>query len=170
MTHPEIEKLRRQCAQAGTLFIYHPDEEQDEEDQQFANFLFVGKDNGREVVFDAYITTLAYEYHMTVLDEAETKYYEKYPQLRDKDFFDLTDAQQEEYDKVVDGVYASDLVKVQEDLVLYEDDEPHMIGMEIFLNVKKISAKTIEDFVKKFNSDTLELDDRMYSFAEEADF
>jgi hypothetical protein len=166
-THPDIKKLRKQCAQLGKSFIYHPDEEQDEEEGQYFNFLFVGKDNGKEVIFDAYMTTLSYEYHMSVMDEADTKFFDKYPDLREKDFFELNDTQQAEYDKIVDAIYEQDLVKVQEDMVFYEDDEPHIVGAEVFLNVKVINDQVIDEFIRKFNSDTLELDDRMYSFAQE---
>jgi|GEM_PF-1869241 len=166
----EIEKLRQECAKIGKTFVYNQTEEQDDEDKQFASFFFVGKDNGREVVFDAYMSTLSYEYHMNVLDEAEATFFNKHPELQDTEFFELDEKQQVEHDAIVDAIYAADKVRVQEDALIYEEEEEEesaTVGMEIFLNVEEVNDQVIADFIKKFNADIFEPSEELFSFAHE---
>jgi hypothetical protein len=166
----EIEKLLQECAKIGKPFIYNPNEEQDEEERQFANVLFVGKDNGREVICDAYMSTLSYEYHMTVLDEAEQIFFEKHPELQEVDFFELDEKLQLEQEAIADQIYSEDKIRVQEDLLIFEDEDEEsiMLSMEVFLNVKEMSDDVIANFIKNFNADTFELSDELYSFTQES--
>ena len=165
----EIEKLRQECAKIGKPFIYNQNEEQDDEEKQFASFFFIGKDNGREVIFDTYMSTLSYEYHMNVLDEAEGVFFEKHPELQETDFFELDEKHQAEYDKIVDGIYAEDKIRVQEDALIYEEEEEDSttLGMEVFLHKKEITEEVIIKFIKDFNADTFEPSEDLYSFAQE---
>jgi hypothetical protein len=172
----EIEKLLQECAKVGKPFIYSSTEEQDEEEKQFAHFLFVGKDEAREVIYETYMSTLSYEYHMTVFDEMEQKFFEKYPQLQEVDFFELEEKYQVEQEAIVDQIYAEDKIRVQEDLIIFEEEEeenaenPRIVylGMEVFLNVPEITEKVISDFVRSFNADTFELSEDVFSFAHQA--
>ncbi len=166
----EIEKLRKECAKIGKSFVYNLDEEQDDEEKQFASFFFVGKDQGREVIFDSYISTLSHEYHMNVLDEAEGLFFDKHPELQETEFFELDEKQQLEYDAMVDSVYAADKIRVQEDALIYEeeDEQSVTIGIEVFLNVQEVTEQVIADFVKKFNADTFTPSEELFSFAQEA--
>ncbi len=166
----EIENLLKECAKAGKSYIYNPQEEQDEEEKQSAYVLFVGKDEGRDVIFDTYISTLSYEYHMNVLDEAEGIFFEKHPELKDTDFFEFEDKYQLEYDQIVDKIYQDDTIRVQEDALIYEEEEeenPTGLGLEVFLNVKEITDEVIAGFIKKFNSDTFSPSEELFSFASE---
>jgi folate-dependent phosphoribosylglycinamide formyltransferase PurN len=158
-----IDKLREETRKAGRSFIYNPDEERDDE-KQTAHFYFVGKDESKEVVFNAFIMTLEYDYHLAVMEEAEEKMSTLHPSLAGKFYEDFTEAEQDKFDEVMDEVYDQGLVKVQERVDLFESDASGELEMEVSLNVKEINDQVIEKFIKEFNSDTLELDDRTYSF------
>ncbi|MCU0447258.1 MAG: hypothetical protein MUE85_20375 [Microscillaceae bacterium] len=158
-----IEKIREEARKTGRSFIYNPDEDRDEE-KQMAHFYFVGKDNGKEVIFNAFIMTLEYDYHLAVMEEAEEKMSTLHPNLAGKYYEDFTEAQQDEFDDLMDDIYDQGLVKVQEKVDLFDTDNDDELEMEVSLNVKEINDQIIEKFVKEFNADTLELDDRMYSF------
>ena len=170
MTHPDIVQLQKDCAKLGKTFIYNQAEEQDDDEKQFAHFIFAGKDQGKEVIFETYLSTLSYEYHMNVLDQAEAEFFEKYPQLADDDVMELEDKYQVEYDQMIEAIYTKDSLTVQEDILIYEDEEENDIhlSIEAFLNVKEITEAVISKFIKEFNADTLELDERPMSFASEA--
>lgn len=166
----EIENLLKECAKVGKSFIYNAQEEQDEEEKQCAYILFVGKDEGRDVIYDTYLSTLSCEYHMNVLDEAEAIFFEKHPELKETDFFEFEDKYQLEYDQIVDKIYQEDTIRVQEDALIYEEEDeenPTTLGLEVFLNVKEITEDVIADFIKKFNSDTFVPSDELFSFASE---
>jgi folate-dependent phosphoribosylglycinamide formyltransferase PurN len=158
-----IDKLREQTRKAGRSFIYNPDEDRDDE-KQTAYFYFVGKDDNKEVVFNAFIMTLEYDYHLAVMEEAEEKISTLHPNLAGKFYEDYTDDEQDKFDEVMDDIYDQGLVKVQERVDLFESDSSNELEMEISLNVKEITDQVIEKFIKEFNADTLELDDRTYSF------
>jgi hypothetical protein len=116
------------------------------------------------------MSTLSYEYHMTVLDEAEQIFFEKHPELQEVDFFELDEKLQLEQEAIADQIYSEDKIRVQEDLLIFEDEDEEsiMLSMEVFLNVKEMSDDVIANFIKNFNADTFELSDELYSFTQES--
>ena len=159
----EIEKLRQKCVAAGKSFIYNPNEEMDE-DKQSANFYFIGKNKAKEVIFEAFLMTSRFDYQMCLMEEAENKMLEKYPELEGVDYDDYTEAQQDLYEDFCDQVYENDLIKVQEFVEVFDEGNPHQLSMEASLNVREINDKVIEQFVRDYNAGSLELDDRLHTF------
>jgi hypothetical protein len=157
-----INKIREECRKTGLNFIYNPQEEPDEELQN-ASVYFVGKDGAKEVIYNAFIMTLEYDYHLAVMEEAEEKLINKFPKLEGVDYEDYSEEQKDLLDEIIDDIYEEDLVKVQERIDVFEGDGLEL-EMEVALHVKQITSAEIDKFVKAFNANTIELDDRLYSF------
>ena len=56
-----------------------------------------------------------------------------------------------------------DVIKVSEHVDIDEHGD-FGIGLDVGLNVDKVSQEVIEKFITAYNSDTLKLDDTLYSF------
>jgi hypothetical protein len=59
-------------------------------------------------------------------------------------------------------------IKVTEHVDL-DTAHPLGIGLDVGLQVEKITSETLTKFIKDFNSDTLELDETLYSFSTAAE-
>jgi hypothetical protein len=159
--NPEkIAALKEACKQAKKSFIYVTDEHEPDEDS--AHFQFVGKHDGKEVIFDAFIYTLRAEYEMAVFDQAEQLVKEKFPTYTN--FEEATEEQQDYLDLMSDEIESADEVGVSE-FVNIDEAVEFGVGIDICLNVEEINDEVIEKFVREFNDGTLELDDSVYSFS-----
>lgn len=163
--NPEkIAVLKEQCKQAKKSFIYVTDEQEPDEDSAY--FRFVGKHDGKEVIFDAFIYTLRAEYEMAVFDQAEQLVKEKFPKYTN--YEEATEEQQDYLDLMIDEIEGEDEVGVSE-FVNIEEAVDFGIGIDVCLNVDEINDEVIEKFIREFNDATLELDDSVYSFSYAAD-
>ncbi len=75
----EIEKIKRKCREAGRSYIINDAEPQGDE---FAHFLFVGKHEGKEVIFDSVMYTLRLHHSSLLYEIADEKACEQYPHYR----------------------------------------------------------------------------------------
>lgn len=159
--NPEkIAALKEECKQAKKSFIYVTDEQEPDEDSAY--FRFVGKHDGKEVIFDAFIYALRAEYEMAVFDQAEQLVKEKFPKYTN--YEEATEEQQDYLDLMIDEIEGEDEVGVSE-FVNIEEAVDFGIGIDVCLNVDEINDEVIEKFVREFNDGTLELDDSVYSFS-----
>ncbi|MCS6968430.1 MAG: hypothetical protein RMJ44_00250 [Cytophagales bacterium] len=158
--HPErIAAFKQECKRANKSFLYVTDDLPDEDS---AHFRFVGKHNGKEVIYDAFIYTLRSEYEMAVFDLAEQRLKEKFPEYIDYEH--ATEDQLDYLDLLVDEIEAEEEVGVSEFVEIDEAVE-FGVAIDICLNVEKITDEVIEKFVRQFNDGTLALDDTIYSFS-----
>jgi hypothetical protein len=148
----------------GRNFLYGDEEENNDE---YAHFFFIGRHDGKEVIYDAALYTLRLKYESELFELAEEKVIEQYPQYNkianDKDQ-NVGNAEQEEeiglyMAEVMLAIEAEEDVKVQEhvDIELDEDFE-HGIGLEASINEQQITSALIERFVNNFNNNTVKLD------------
>jgi hypothetical protein len=168
----EIKLIKDQCRKEGRNFVFENDEEQGEE---FVHFLFVGKYNDREVIFDTALFSL-HLYHSSLLmekaeEEAEKQFpgYKR-PQLTDDGELLLPEEENEEIEifkmELIDEWEENETIKVSE----YIETDPEFdygIALEVALNVEEITEKIVSDFVEKYNNGTLKLDTTLYSFTTE---
>lgn len=159
--NPEkIAALKEQCRVAGRSFVYNTNEESNEEG---AYFYFVGKDGeGKEVIYDTFLYLLRSEYEMAVYDLAEQRLADKFPDY--KGLEEATEDQLDYLDLLVDEIEGEDEVRVVENISVDESHD-YGIGLDACLNLDAVTDEEIENFVKAFNEETLELDDTEYSFS-----
>ncbi len=156
----EINKVIEQCKKTGKSFMYR---EVDTENRTFANFLFIGENDGTPVIFDSFIYTLETEYFSTLYEEAQEEVIRQHPEWANANF----EAEEGEHidllEAIADELSKDDQYDIQE-FVDVDEDAEYGIMLDICLNVPEITDDIIEKFVKEFNSNTLELDETFYSF------
>jgi hypothetical protein len=158
---------------------YLPVEEEGNSEEYF-HFHFMGKHNGKEVIYDAVLYTLRLQHESELYEIAEHKAAQHFPDYKkityeeddNGDLKELDDAQEEiglYMAEVIVGLQEEDEVKVQEHVDIDEDAE-FGISLDVGLHVETITPKVIDKFIKDFNEDKLQLDDTLYSFqAEQGD-
>ncbi|MBC7923988.1 MAG: hypothetical protein H7Z75_23185 [Ferruginibacter sp.] len=173
----EIENLKEECRQAGQSYVVNENEPQGDE---FAHVHFVGKHEGREVIFDTVVYTLRLHHSSLVYEMAEDKTAEKFPHYvrwepKEDENGELVPP--EEADEEIELFKAetiaeledSEAVKVKEEVQL-ETDFEYGISLDACLNVEEITHEVIDKFIREFNAGTLKLDDTLYSFAHDEDY
>jgi hypothetical protein len=158
--NPEnISQIKQAAAHAGFSFVLNDQQEQDE---QSAYFFFVGKNDGKEVIFDAFLYTLRAEYELQLYELAESRLQEKFPDLKNVE--EATEDQLNYLDMIVDEIEEADEISVVEFINVDEAVE-FGVAIDVCLHVEEITPAIIEKFVTDFNADQLELDEEEYSFS-----
>ncbi|OEK04324.1 hypothetical protein [Roseivirga misakiensis] len=166
----EIEKMR---AEIGSDQSYVVIESEDNSDD-FMNFYFIGKHDGKEVIFDAALYTLRLQHSSEIHEMAEHKVAQKFPDFKkisyeedeNGDIEPLDDLEEEiglYLTEVMDELEEEDAIKVSEHI----DVDEHIdfgIGLDVGLNIEKVTHESIEKFIKDFNADAIKLDETLYSF------
>ena len=159
----QIEELKRVFVQSGKLFIPSPDSEIDEEFQT-ASFMFLGKHDGKEMLFDVFMMTLIQDYRMNITEQTEDRMLNLYPELEEESYDEFTELQKDEYDNIFESIYRSDLVKVQENITIHSSETNECMEIDVTLDVRKIDDKVIQNFIRNFNAGALELSENLRSF------
>lgn len=165
-------KARIRSGRDGFLFS-----ESDEHRDEYAHFHFIGKFEGKEVIYDAVLYTLRLQHQSELLEIAEHRAARHFPQYKKITYkedengnLQPLDELEEEIGLFMAGVILEleeeDQVKVREHIEI----DPKIdfgIGLDAGLNVEKITAKVIEKFIRDFNEDSVTLDETLYSFQTE---
>ncbi len=170
----KIEKIKQKCRQSKQSYILNDAEPQGEE---FAHFLFVGKHEGKEVIFDSVMYTLRLHHSSVLYEIAEDKACEQFPEYKKWEFEENEDGETmlpEELDEEVEMFKAdvmaeleeSESVKVKE-YVQIDTDFDYGYALEVCLHVEVITSEIIEKFVQDYNAGTLRLDETLYTFHHE---
>ncbi len=154
--------------------------ESEDNGEEYVNFMFIGKYKNKEVIYDAVIYTLRLNHHSELYELAEDRTAQKYPEFNamrysvdeNGDLHNLTEKEEEI------GLYMTELileledegeVKVKEHIEV-DTSLDFGVGLDVGLNVEEVTADVIEKFIREFNSNTLKLDETLYTFEnEEAD-
>ena len=170
----EIEKLKKQMATDGKPFVLVATEDNSED---YVNFWFVGKYEGKEVIYDAVIYTLRVQHSSEIYELAEHRAAQKFPEYQkityeedeNGDIAPLDNLEEEIglfMAEVIEELEEEGAVKVKE----HVDMDEHVdfgIGLDIGLHVEEVTEAVIAKFIKDFNDDTLKLDPTLYSFVYE---
>ena len=174
-----LTEYRMKISLAGQNYLL---DDSDEKNDEYVHFYFIGKYEGKEVVYDAVMYTLRLHHESELFEIAEHKAAEHFPHYRKIAYSEdengnlkpLDDAEEEI------GLYMAEvIVELQEEgevrVKEHADVDPHLdlgIGLNIGLNVEKLTPKVIEKFISEYNNGSLQLDDTLYTFEtqqEEAD-
>jgi len=170
----EIQLLKDRMNKAGRNFLLI---EEEENSSEYVNFRFVGKYEGKEVIYDAVLYTLRLHHESEIYEIAEHKAAQRFPEFRkikyeedeNGDIRTLDDLDEEiglYMTEVMMDLEEEESVKVQEYLEL-DDRVDYGVSINAAINVDDIDEKVVTKFVNDYNSDTLVLDDTFYSFQSE---
>ena len=166
----EIADLKKECMQEGQNYVIVEDEDGMNDSGEFAHFQFVGKHEGKEVIYDAVMGTLRLNHSSLVFEEAETRMKKAYPAYIELERRKPNHKEDEEMElmleEIIEELEEEEVVKVSE-FVEIETDFEYGIGLDVSLNVEEIDGAVITKFVNDFNAGTLALDPTLYSFMSE---
>jgi hypothetical protein len=171
-----INEYKAKIRSSGKGFSFvQPDENNDD----FAHFYFVGKFEGREVLYDAALYTLHMLYQSELYEIAEHRAAQHFPQYKKITYKEDENGNLQPLDEleeeiglfmaeVIMDLEEEDQVKVKEHVDI-DSKIDFGIGLDAGLNVEKITSKVIEKFIRDFNQDTLIMDTTLYSYQTEDD-
>jgi hypothetical protein len=171
-----VEQLISELANNGKPYQVVPDSGNSEE---FANFLFIGMFEGKQVIYDAALYTLRLHHSSEVYELAEHEAAKKFPNFKGITYEEdengnlkpLTSEEEEIgwfITEIIMEMEEEEAVKVQE-FVDIDTNHDYGVGLDAALNVEEINDTVIRKFIQEFNDDTLVLDDTLYSFQTEED-
>ena len=149
-------------------------DDEDDSTDEYSHFYFIGKFEGREVIYDAVMYTLRLHHESELYEIAEHKAANHFPQYKKISYDEDEDGNMKALDPLEEeiGLYMAEVimeledeeaVKVKEHIELDTNSE-FGISMDVGLQVEKITPKVIEKFIKEYNEDSLRLDETLYSF------
>lgn len=164
-TKEEIDLLKEECAELDQNFVLVDDEPEEEAD--YAQFQFVGKHDGKEVIYDAVLSTLSMHHSSRLYEEAEKKISKIYKDFVPYELREENTVVNEEaelmMEELIQEMEDEDTIKVSE-FVEIDLDFDFGIGIDAALNVEEITVEVIDKFISDFNAGTLKLDKTLYSF------
>lgn len=144
---------------------------------EYVNFSFIGMYEGKEVIYDAAMYTLRLHHSSEVYEIAEHKAAQRFPEFKKIKYHEDENGDLQTLDSLEEeiGLYMAEvMMELEEEEAVKVSEhvewDPHIdygIGLDIGLNVEKITPKVIEKFIKDFNEETLKLDKTLYSFQTE---
>lgn len=169
-----IESLRKEIKASGKTFKMVPSEDNSDE---YVNFYFIGKYEGKDVIYDAALYTLRLHYNSELYELAEHEAAKKFPNYNgiryeedENGNLKPLDPKEEEIGlfitELIMDMEDEGLVKVQE-FVDIDTHHDYGIGLDAALNVEEINEKIIAKFIEDYNNDTLRLDETFYTFESE---
>jgi len=169
-----IEALKQELLASGKSYKIIPSDDNSEE---FVNFYFIGRYEGKEVIYDAALYTLRLHHSSEVYELAEHKAAQRFPNFKGIHYEEDENGNLKPLsgDEEEIGLYITEIimeleeeeeVKVQE-FIDIDTNHDYGVGLDAALNVEYIDEQTIAKFVKEFNDDTIKLDDTLYAYQSE---
>lgn len=170
----DIEVIREYKAKMTTLGKTYLMDDDDQNTDEYAHFYFIGKFEGREVIYDTVIYTLRLHHESELYEIAEHRAAKHFPHFKKISYDEDENGNMEALDpleeeiglfmaEVIMELEEEEVVKVREHVELDSNSE-FGISLDVGLQVEKITAKVIEKFIKDYNDDNLKLDETLYSF------
>ncbi|MGB0522074.1 MAG: hypothetical protein ACPGJS_03900 [Flammeovirgaceae bacterium] len=156
----EIDKVKQEIKASKHLFIWNEEEELDE---NYGHFFFVGKHKGKEVIFDAFLYTLEMEYATKSFDVAMNLLLNRFPEFADADFEAEEGEHIEQFEVTLMEVEEEGLARVTESID-FDEEAGYGVGINVCLNVQEVTPEVINNFIKNFNNDQVNLDKTEYDF------
>lgn len=169
-----IDEYRAEMAVEGKPFLF---DDEDEQTDEYAHFFFIGKYQGKEVIYDAVLYTLRMHHESELYEIAEHRAAKHFPQYKKINYEEDENGNLAPLDELEEeiGLFIAEVmaeleedesVKVKEHVQLDANVE-FGVSLDIGLHVESVTTQVIEKFIREFNDDTLQLDPTMYSFQTE---
>lgn len=170
----DVEVIKSYAEKMGATGKNYVLSQEDEMTDEMAHFYFIGKHEGEEVIYDTVLYTLRLQHESELFDIAEHRAanqfsdYEKISYDEDENGnLQLLDEREEEIGmfmaEVILELEEEESVKVQEHID-YDWHADFGIGLDVGLHTDQITSAIITRFIESFNSNTLKLDQTLYSF------
>jgi hypothetical protein len=166
-----INEYNARISATGKTFLY---DSEDENSDEYAHFYFVGKFEGKDVVYDTVIYTLRLQHESELYEIAEHRAAKHFPEYKKISYEEDENGNLETLDPLEEeiGLFMAEVimeleedeaVKVQEHVDIDSNSE-FGVSLDVGLHREKITSQVIERFIKDYNEDALSLDTTFYSF------
>ena len=169
-----IQEYKNKMTALGTTFLQDRDDERNDE---YAHFYFIGIFEGKEVIYDTVMYTLRLQHESELFEIAEHRAAKHFPEYRKITYEEdengnlvALDPLQEEIGlyiaEVIMELEEEEAVKVKEHVDL-DVNTDFGVALDVGLQREKITEADIEKFIRDFIEDSLDLDENLYSFQTE---
>jgi len=166
-----LEKVRREMKSIGSSYVIN---ETDDNSDDYLEFFFIGNYQNKEVLFDVALYTLQLHHESELYDEAERRAMKKYPEYRDliNKGVEIREGMLPVKLEEEVGIFITETmldleeeeaIKVKEHIEIDEELDAR-IGIDVCLNVDKITPEVVEKFIREYKSGGVKLDPTLYSF------
>lgn len=169
-----IEEYRTEMASVGSSFLF---DDEDEQSDEYVHFFFIGKHEGKEVIYDAVLYTLRLHHESELYEIAEHRAAKHFPQYKKINYEEDENGNLEPLDELEEeiGLFMAEVImELEEEEAVKVKEHVNMdanvefgISLDIGLHVEAITPQVIEKFIRDFNEDSLKLDSTLYSFQTE---
>jgi len=166
-----IQEYQARMQAEGRPYLY---DDEDESGEEYAHFYFVGKFEGRDVIYDTVIYTLRLQHESELYEIAEHRAAKHFPEYKKITYDEDENGNLENLDPLEEeiGLFMAEVImELEEDEAVkvkeHVDVDANVefgISLDVGLHVEKITPKVIEKFIREYNEDTLKLDETMYTF------
>ncbi|AYB33270.1 hypothetical protein [Chryseolinea soli] len=149
-------------------------DEEDENSDEYAHFYFVGKFEGRDVIYDTVIYTLRLQHESEMYEIAEHRAAQHFPAYKKITYDEDENGNLEALDPLEEeiGLFMAEVIlELEEEEAIkvkeHIDTDPHAefgVSLDVGLHVETITPKVIEKFIKEYNEDSVRLDETLYTF------
>jgi hypothetical protein len=169
-----IQEYKNKMKASGTAWLK---DEEDEHNDEYTHFYFVGLYEGKEVIYDTVMYTLRLQHESELFEIAEHRAAQHFPEYKKITYEEDENGNLAALDPLEEeiGLYIAEVimeleeeeaVKVKEHVDL-DVNTDFGVALDVGLQREKITLAEIEKFIRDFNEDTLELDENLYSFQTE---
>ena len=159
------------------LGLNYLEAEDDETNDEYAHFYFIGMYEGKEVIYDTVMYTLRLQHESELFEIAEHRAAQHFPEYKKIAYEEDENGNLAALDPLEEeiGLYIAEVimeleeeeaVKVKEHVDL-DVNTDFGVALDVGILKEKITSAEIEKFIKNFNEDSLELDENLYSFQTE---
>lgn len=152
-------------------------DEEDEHNDEYTHFYFIGLYEGREVIYDTVMYTLRLQHESELFEIAEHRAAKHFPEYKKITYEEDENGNLQTLDPLEEeiGLYIAEVimeleeeeaVKVKEHVDM-DSNTDFGVSLDVGLHREKITSADIEKFIRDFNEDTLDLDENFYSFQTE---
>lgn len=157
--------ILNQLKSSGEDFVWA---DQDVHTEEYAHFYFVAARTGEDRVYDCTLYTLRLQHESEMMEVVEARAIEKFPAYKQLQDTGEVNAELEEQvghfmAEVILELEEEEAIKVSEHVEEDWDHEPG-IGLDVGLNVDRITPAIITQFIQRYRSQSLALDDTLYTF------
>jgi len=169
-----IDEYKSKLKDLGSNYL---EAEDDETNDEYAHFYFIGMYEGKEVIYDTVMYTLRLQHESELFEIAEHRAAQHFPEYKKIAYEEDENGNLATLDPLEEeiGLYIAEVimeleeeeaVKVQEHVDL-DVNTDFGVALDVGIHKEKITSAEIEKFIKDFNEDSLQLDENLYSFQTE---
>jgi hypothetical protein len=148
-----IQEYRDSIKASGKSYIL---DEEDETSDEYAHFFFVGKFEGKDVIYDAVIYTLRLQHESEQFEIAEHRAAKHFPQFKKITYDEDENGNLEALDPLEEeiGLFMAEVIMELE----------FGVSLDVSLHVESVTHKVIEKFIKDYAEDSFKPDETLYTF------